>query len=128
MEDEIFFNEHGITITSNKATFPENKTFMIHDINRAKLEPGWGRLGPTLCILIGGVNLLMNLSAYTGPQSFVGSAVWLIIGLIWWFLQKPAYYLVLKTKTNGKIKVYKSKDQQLMKRIRSSICDLIQPK
>jgi hypothetical protein len=126
MEEKIFLDEHGITITNTKVTFPENKVFMLDDINHVKLEPGWARLLPTLCILIGGLNLAFDLFTMRLELfSLVGSFFWLAIGLVWWFLQKPAYYLILKTKAHGKIKTYNSKDQKLLKRICSSISDLV---
>lgn len=128
MEEKIFFDEQGITISNTKVTFPENKVFMIEDINHVKLEPGWSRLWPSLCILAGGTNLVVDLLFM--PQrlssSLIPSLFWLAIGLVWWFLQKPAYHLVLKTKTHGKVKPFKSKNLQFIKKSSIAITDLIQ--
>ncbi len=111
MEEKVFLNEGGISVTSARFVVP-SQTYAMSGVTSVKsYEEKPSRKGPVTLIVIG---ILLMLVVGQGTI-FVG-VLFLAAGLAWWFLEKSVYHVVLSS-ASGEAKALSSKDGSWINRV-----------
>lgn len=98
MEEKVFFNFDGITV-SNSRFIVRSQTYAMQSVTSVKpgiVEP---KRGVAILFIFIGFLLLIGelLELYNPGVLIIAGAVAILIGLIAWYLEKPKYSVILNT-------------------------------
>jgi len=98
MEEKVFFNFDGITV-SNSRFIVRSQTYAMQSVTSVKpgiVEP---KRGVAILFIFIGFLLLIGelLELYHPGILIIAGAVAILIGLIAWYLEKPKYSVILNT-------------------------------
>jgi amino acid permease len=98
MEEKVFFNFDGVTV-SNSRFIVRSQTYAMQSVTSVKpgiVEP---KRGVAILFMFIGFLLLVGemLALYTAGVLLIAGVVAIIIGLIAWVLEKPKYSVILNT-------------------------------
>jgi len=108
MAEQTFFERGDIKVTSARVIFG-GQTFALAGVTSVRgMEVKPDRKGPIILMILGIFCFLITT----------------IIGIIWWFMQKPDY-VVMFASASGESRAYTSKDSKLVADIVAAINDAI---
>lgn len=98
MEEKVFFNFDGITV-SNSRFIVRSQTYAMQSVTSVKpgiVEP---KRGVAILFIFIGFLLLIGelLKLYDPGVLIIAGAVAILIGLIAWYVEKPKYSVILNT-------------------------------
>lgn len=98
MEEKVFFNFDGITV-SNSRFIVRSQTYAMQSVTSVKpgiVEP---KRGVAILFIFIGFLLLIGelLELYNPGVLIIAGAVAILIGLIAWYVEKPKYSVILNT-------------------------------
>lgn len=91
-EEKVFFNEREVTVTNTRFILPGQKTYAMSGVTAVKtsrVDPK--RLWPVICAVVGAY------IAYKNQGINAISFIFMAVGLVWFFVQKTIYFVVLST-------------------------------
>ena len=112
MNDEVFFDEQGVKVTSSQLIVLGVSTDIsnISTIGNASLKPN--RIGPIILIIVG---LLMFVI------SKVLAVILLIIGIVWYIKQKMKYFVYYDNRSTGKRSTIENPDENFIDRLYAAL-------
>ena len=118
MEEKIFFNEGGITVTNSRFVVPGQTYTMsgVTSIKSVRHDPS--KKWP---IILLGIGIIMLLS---GGDAAVPALLLIVAGVVWLYLIKPTYGVVLSS-ASGETEALTSKDGGYINRIVNALNDAI---
>jgi len=123
MEEKIFFNEGGVTVSNSRFDFKGQTYAMsgITSIKSVKVDPS--RIGPSFLLLIsiGFVNKAIENNIYTLPV-IIFILLPLVMSFVWSYHQKPKYKIILYL-SSGSTFAFTSKDKEYIKNVVTALND-----
>jgi len=117
-QETTFLNEQGIRVTNTRFILPK-QTFAMSGITSVQShEDKPSRLGPVFFLIIGALVLVSN------REAIVFGLIMLIIGGVWFAMQKTTHHVLLHT-ASGEAKALSSKDGAWISKVVHALNDSI---
>ena len=118
MEEKVFLEEGGVTVTNARFIVPA-QTYAMSGITSVKsYEKKPSRRGPITLIVIGGIAVL------SGKDALAGGIILLVLALLWWVLSKTEFQVKLST-ASGEATALRSKNSSWIRRVVNALNEAI---
>lgn len=124
MEEKIFFNEGGVTV-SNSRFVVRGQTYAMSEITSIKIA----RIDPSikgpLFFLLLSLSMVIKPGEYNILYTLPGIILFfssLIIGLVWLFRIKPKYKIIWDI-SSGRTSAFANKDKEYIKNVVTALYD-----
>ena len=116
--EKTFFQYEDVAVTNSRFmvgshTFAMNN---ITSVKASKLNPS--RVGPLFVISIGVLILVYGSGSLTAGLAIAAS------GVVWWFIQKPMYHVMLRT-AGGEASALSSRQRDYIEKVIQALNDAI---